>query len=140
LDLPYVISGSGERKDKRPAEKARALDTYAIDLQLDPEQERQKLVNSFLADRKRLGSENASSVIKDRDGRGLLVRINSSNTVLVRQHRSCLRGLPWGAAQVRRRRQIWVESWQALFKPGTVGPALTRPARHFESKTTLRRQ
>src|SRR3954469_16509942 len=38
-------------------------------------------------------------VVEDRDRRGILVRVDSGNTVLVRQHRSCLRGLSWGAAQ-----------------------------------------
>src|SRR3954454_4917739 len=38
-------------------------------------------------------------MVEDRDRCGVLVWVDSGNTVLVRQHRSCLRGLSWGAAQ-----------------------------------------
>jgi hypothetical protein len=121
LDLSHVIAGGGERKDERPTEKARTLDTDTVDRQLDPEQKRQKLIDPLLADGKRFGTDHSAAAVEDRDRRGILMRVDSGNTVLVGQ-RPFLSAWPiLGSGAGRRRRQIWVESWQALFKPGTAG-------------------
>jgi hypothetical protein len=121
LDLPHVIAGGGEREDDRPAKEARSFDADTVNRQLNPEQKRQEFVDPLLGNGKRFGTDHAAALVEDRDRRGILVRVDSGNTVLVRQHRSCLGGLFWGAGAGRRCRQIWVESWQALFKPGAAG-------------------
>lgn len=36
-----------------------------------------------------------AALVEDSDRRGILVRVDPGNTVLVRQHRSCLCGLSW---------------------------------------------